>query len=132
MPSLFFYVESSLLQPVEDKPATIEDSSNSEKEAPSLNLDPVVEEVNKVPNAEEEPPMISFDAVESNVQVDIIRQPSPPPILAEVQDLIPPVSVQLAGPKDGIVTPSSENYVCSETPLQLHIVSISVRFSLYW
>lgn len=68
--------------------------------------------------------MISFDTVESNVQVDIIRQPSPPPILAEVQDLIPPVSGQLADPKDGMDNSTSENYVCSEAPLQLHIVRL--------
>ncbi|KAK4794593.1 hypothetical protein SAY86_012587 [Trapa natans] len=110
----------SLLQHVEDKPAIREDSSNSEKEAPSLNLVPIVEDANKVPQAEE-PSMISFDAIESNVQVDIIRQPSPPPVLAEVQDLIQPALEQLSDQKDGMDNPTSESYVCSETPLQLHI-----------
>ncbi|XP_031406827.1 AMSH-like ubiquitin thioesterase 1 [Punica granatum] len=109
------------VQPVEDKPATKEDSSNSEKEAPSLNLVPVVEEVSKVPRAEEEHLMISFDATESTVETKIIRQPSPPPVLAEVQDLIAPASGQLAEPQNGMDNPPREDYICSETPLQLHI-----------
>ncbi|KAK4804165.1 hypothetical protein SAY86_003982 [Trapa natans] len=110
----------SLLQHVEDKPAVREDSSNSKKEAPGLNSVPIVEDANNVPQSVE-PSMISFDAIESNVQVDIIRQPSPPPILAEVQDIIPPALGQLADSKDGMNCPTSESYVCSENPLQLHI-----------
>lgn len=122
-----FCVENSLLQRVEDKPAIKEDTGSSEKETPSLNLVPAVEEVSKVPQAQEEIPMISFDAPESTVDTDIIRQPSPPPVLAEVQDLTPAPG-QLTAPKNEIENPFCEDYVCSETPMQLHIVRLLFYF----
>ncbi|KAK7314569.1 hypothetical protein VNO77_33095 [Canavalia gladiata] len=72
-------------------------------------------------HAREPPALISFEATESSAQIEVIRQPSPPPVLAEVQDLVPAVSphVHDAGCKTEI--PSSDSCVHAESPLQLHI-----------
>lgn len=53
--------------------------------------------------------------------INVIRQPSPPPVLAEAQDLVPTVSphVNEAGCKTE--TLSSDSFVRGEPPLQLHI-----------
>ncbi|PQQ10715.1 AMSH-like ubiquitin thioesterase 1 isoform X1 [Prunus yedoensis var. nudiflora] len=51
----------------------------------------------------------------------IIRQPSPPPVLAEVQDLIPAVSPQVPEVECGLETLSSDDLLRAESPLQLHI-----------
>ena len=76
------------------------------------------------PEPDQEPPsLISFETTETSAQIEVIRQPSPPPVLAEVQDLVPAVSpcVNEAGCKTEI--PSLDNSVHAEDPLQLHIVS---------
>lgn len=56
--------------------------------------------------------LISFEEIPS----DIIRQPSPPPVLAQVQDLVSPDTGPGPGPE------KSTDSVCSESPLELHIV----------
>ncbi|KAL2999547.1 hypothetical protein AAZX31_09G165900 [Glycine max] len=74
------------------------------------------------PEPDQEPPsLISFETTETSAQIEVIRQPSPPPVLAEVQDLVPAVSpcVNEAGCKTEI--PSLDNSVHAEDPLQLHI-----------
>ncbi|RDX97633.1 AMSH-like ubiquitin thioesterase 1 [Mucuna pruriens] len=74
------------------------------------------------PQHDQEPPsLISFETTETSAQIEVIRQPSPPPVLAEVQDLVPAVSpcVNEAGCKTEI--PSSDSCVHAEAPLQLHI-----------
>lgn len=120
------YARSRLLPSVEDKYAVKKDSTELEKETSSSDSNLVVDNGNKVPQTEEEPPMISFETVETTVHADIIRQPSPPPVLAEVQDLIPGVSHEHNDLKCGSDKPASDNYICSESPLQLHIVSVEV------
>lgn len=88
---------------------------------------------------EEPSSLISFDATESPAQSDIIRQPSPPPVLAEVQDvipavsqpssnvlaelqdLIPAVSSQVSEAECGRDTSLQDNLLHAESPLQLHI-----------
>ncbi|XP_030535132.1 AMSH-like ubiquitin thioesterase 1 isoform X2 [Rhodamnia argentea] len=114
-------VPSRLLPSVEDKHAIKKDSTELEKETSSLDSNLVVDDANKVPQTEEEPLMISFETTETTVQAEIIRQPSPPPVLAEVQDLIPGVSHEHNDLKCGLDKPASDNYICSESPLQLHI-----------
>ncbi|KAG5009404.1 hypothetical protein JHK87_017919 [Glycine soja] len=74
------------------------------------------------PQHDQEPPsLISFETTETSAQIEVIRQPSPPPVLAEVQDLVPAVSpcVNEAGCKTEI--PSSDSSVHVEAPMQLHI-----------
>ncbi|KAF8037724.1 hypothetical protein BT93_B0541 [Corymbia citriodora subsp. variegata] len=114
-------IPSRLLPSVEDKHAFKKDASELEKETSSLDSNVIVDNGDKVPQAEEEPLMISFETTDTTVHTDIIRQPSPPPVLAEVQDLIPGVSHEHNDLKCGLDKPASDNYVCAESPLQLHI-----------
>lgn len=116
-------MESRLMPPpTEDRHSIKEEPSRPEEDKSSLVSDAVVEDVAKVPQADKETAMISFDEMEDPVQTNIIRQPSPPPVLAEVQDLVPAVSPQLADPTHGMENSSCETYITSETPLQLHVV----------
>ncbi|KAK1417451.1 hypothetical protein QVD17_26578 [Tagetes erecta] len=74
---------------------------------------------NNKPHVDEPDSLISFEEkIETPVELDIIRQPSPPPVLAEVQDLIPTKSPD-TGPGSG----NPSDGVCSESPLELHISS---------
>lgn len=77
---------------------------------------------------EEPASLISFDAEESPLQSEIIRQPSPPPVLAEVQDLMPTAACPVEEVECGLVKASPDGLICSEDPLQLHIV----RFFYIW
>lgn len=72
---------------------------------------------------QEPPSLISFERTETTPAIEVIRQPSPPPVLAEVLDLVPAASpcVQEAGCKAEIS--STDSCVHAEAPLQLHIVS---------
>lgn len=74
--------------------------------------------------------MISFEAAETPVCTEIIRQPSPPAVLAEVQDLIPAMSPQVAEVEHKVELSSPDDVVRSESPLQLHIVSFLTTLSL--
>ena len=65
--------------------------------------------------------LISFDSEESPLQSEIIRQPSPPPVLAEVQDLMPTAACPIEEVECGLVKSSPDGLICSEDPLQLHI-----------
>lgn len=123
------YARSRLLPSVEDKHAIKKDSTDLEKGTSSLVSNLIVDDGNKLPQTEEEPLMISFETTETTVHTDIIRQPSPPPVLAEVQDLIPGVSHEHNNLTCGLDKPAPDNYVCSESPLQLHIVSLEVLCS---
>ncbi|CAJ1951931.1 unnamed protein product [Sphenostylis stenocarpa] len=74
------------------------------------------------PQHDQEPPsLISFEITETSPQIEVIRQPSPPPVLAEVQDLVPAVSpcVHEAEYKTEILP--TDSCVHAEAPLQLHI-----------
>ncbi|KAI4350927.1 hypothetical protein L6164_005330 [Bauhinia variegata] len=72
-------------------------------------------------NAEEPGSLISFETTEVPAHPDIIRQPSPPPVLAEVQDLVPAVSDHVMEAECKTETPSSDSFVRGDAPLQLHI-----------
>lgn len=97
-------------------------SSNLEHEKSSLESI-VIPINNNKPHVDEPDSLISFEEkLETPVQLDIIRQPSPPPVLAQVQDLVPTTSPE-TGPGSGNLSNGS---VCSESPLELHIVRYSI------
>ncbi|XP_071690819.1 AMSH-like ubiquitin thioesterase 1 isoform X2 [Rutidosis leptorrhynchoides] len=110
--------ENKLLS-LEDGVSTKISSSNLEHEKSSLDLN-VLPNNNNKPHVTEPDSLISFEEkMETSVQPDIIRQPSPPPVLAEVQDLVPATS-----PASTIESGhSTDSVVCSESPLELHISS---------
>lgn len=102
-------------------------SSNNDKKMPHTeelgSLMPLNND-KKMPQAEEIGSLISFDTVET--QVNIVRQPSPPPVLADVQDINPTTSPPVTEAEYGREDLSSDALSCSESPMELHIV----RFSL--
>ncbi|XP_077244622.1 AMSH-like ubiquitin thioesterase 1 [Tasmannia lanceolata] len=70
----------------------------------------------------EEPNVLNTsDSIKTPDQMDIIRQPSPPPVLADVQDLIPLASSEVADSRYGPTKSLQDELVHSESPLQLHI-----------
>uniref|UniRef100_A0A2P2M3D3 AMSH-like ubiquitin thioesterase 1 n=1 Tax=Rhizophora mucronata TaxID=61149 RepID=A0A2P2M3D3_RHIMU len=65
--------------------------------------------------------MISFETIETLAPTDLTRQPSPPAVLAEVQDLLPATSPQRMEAERKMTISSPDDLVRSESPLQLHI-----------
>lgn len=113
--------ENSLQQPVESGSTARTDSINVEPEKSSLESITIsTDEIEKHPT-EEPCSMISFETVEMPVSTDIIKQPSPPPVLAEVQDLIASMSPQVTEAECQSKNLMSDEYDRTE-PLQLHIV----------
>lgn len=110
-------------QSIEEEHTIIKDTSNSEPEKSTL--DPILtqntDDGPMLPT-EELHSLISFESTETPDHTKIIRQPSPPPVLAEVQDLIPAVSPQVPEVECGLETLSSDDLLRAESPLQLHIV----------
>lgn len=114
-----FFWEYSLEQSIEGKNTT---ASNSEPERPSLEPIPTQSsDAVQIPRTEE-PSLISFEPIEPPEHTQLIRQPSPPPVLAEVQDLIPAISPQVSEVESELETLSSDEFLRAESPLQLHIV----------
>ncbi|KAL2342477.1 hypothetical protein Fmac_003762 [Flemingia macrophylla] len=111
---------SSLQQPLEDGSLNKKDNNISEQHR--SDLEPILTQNDdcQEKHADEAPSLISFEETEIPAQIEVIRQPSPPPVLAEVQDLVPAVSpfVHEGGCKTEI---PSDSVVHAESPLQLHI-----------
>lgn len=95
-----------------------EENGGSEQDKSSL--ESVVPPKTDNEQIEESISLISFED-ESASQSEVIRQPSPPPVLVEVQDLIP-ASTPETQTESGLLNASDDALVCSEDPLQLHIV----------
>ncbi|XP_022725462.1 AMSH-like ubiquitin thioesterase 1 isoform X2 [Durio zibethinus] len=73
-------------------------------------------------------PMISFEESETTpVHINVTRQPSPPPVLAEVQDLVNAISPQVTETDCRIENPLADGLVHSESPLQLHIATMMME-----
>lgn len=110
-------------QPVENELPGKNDHSNSEPEVPNTELTLAVGDSQKC-HVDEPCSMISFDESETTpVHINVTRQPSPPPVLAEVQDLVHAITPQVTETDCRIENPSADGIVHSESPLQLHIVS---------
>ncbi|XP_051117007.1 AMSH-like ubiquitin thioesterase 1 [Andrographis paniculata] len=100
-------------------------------------LEPAVQPKNDNQHIKDSDSLISFETDEISSPPKIIRQPSPPPVLADVQDLIPrqpsppPVLADIqdlipslnlsAQPECVLENGSNDASVCSEDPLELHI-----------
>uniref|UniRef100_A0A2N9HZI6 MPN domain-containing protein n=1 Tax=Fagus sylvatica TaxID=28930 RepID=A0A2N9HZI6_FAGSY len=130
----------SMQKTIDDGLAIREDRSNSGHKRSSQELMLTQNDDTQMHCAEELSSLISFETTESPAQPDIIRQPSPPPVLAEVQDLIPAashpcspnvlaeiqdlipaVSSQVIEAECGIKKFPQDKIVHTESPLQLHI-----------
>lgn len=118
---LAVFFTNSVQQSIEDEPTIKKDSSYSELETLGLELTKSNDD-NQAHNTEEPCNLISFETTEIPVCTEVIRQPSPPPVLAEVQDLIPAVSSQASVAESGVEVLSTDEILRAESPLQLHIV----------
>ncbi|KAJ7975139.1 AMSH-like ubiquitin thioesterase 1 [Quillaja saponaria] len=110
-----------LQQSLEDGCLIKKDDCNSEQERSNLESILTLNNDSQTCHVEESSSLISFETIEAPAQTDIVRQPSPPPVLAEVQDLIPTVSPLVAEAACKTETPSPDGFVRAEAPLQLHI-----------
>ncbi|PON94523.1 JAB1/MPN/MOV34 metalloenzyme domain containing protein [Trema orientale] len=107
-------------QPVEEEPTANKDCDRPEHERlPVESAHTQSSDDNQTSHTEDS--LISFETIEAPAHVEIIRQPSPPPVLAEVQDLVPAVSPQVSELECGLDTLVTDELVRAETPLQLHI-----------
>ncbi|KAL9330216.1 hypothetical protein ACSQ67_005219 [Phaseolus vulgaris] len=109
----------SLQQPLEDGSLSDKDNSISEQHRSDLESFVTQSDNSREKHVDEAPSLISFEATEIPTQIEVIRQPSPPPVLAEVQDLIPAVSPHVI--EEGCKTEIQTTDVRAESPLQLHI-----------
>ncbi|XP_028233959.1 AMSH-like ubiquitin thioesterase 1 isoform X2 [Glycine soja] len=111
----------SLQQPLVDGSLTKKDNSISEQHKSDLESILTQSDDCKAKHADEAPSLISFEATEIPAQIEVTRQPSPPPVLAEVQDLVPAMLPHVI--EEGCKTeiPMSDSIVRAESPLQLHI-----------
>ncbi|OMP10024.1 JAB1/Mov34/MPN/PAD-1 [Corchorus olitorius] len=99
---------------------TIDNGENSQKS----HLDKPVDNGENSQKSHLDRPMISFEESETtNVPIKVIRQPSPPPVLAEVQDLVHAISPQVTETDCKVDDLSADGLVRSESPLQLHIAT---------
>lgn len=104
-------------------------SSQQNEERLPLNVSNSARSDDKISTTTEEVSLISFDETTENPPpIKLIRQPSPPPVLAQVQDLIPAVSPQVSEPDFGLDSLPDEA-LRAENPLQLHIVRLSYTVS---
>ncbi|XP_015070862.1 AMSH-like ubiquitin thioesterase 1 [Solanum pennellii] len=114
-------IPSLLKQPLESESSDKKDDISSECGKPCQELMLPVNSDKPVLRLEEPASLISFDVEEIPLQSEIIRQPSPPPVLAEVQDLMPTAACPIEEVECGLVKSSPDGLICSEDPLQLHI-----------
>ncbi|XP_058227822.1 AMSH-like ubiquitin thioesterase 1 isoform X1 [Rhododendron vialii] len=112
--------ENSLRQAPENGVLSEKASSASENKKLHIEAITPLNDDEKMNRDEEPASLISFESVETPLQTAIIRQPSPPPVLADVQDLIPP-SDPVTEADHGMEYSLSGGLVSSESPLQLHI-----------
>lgn len=116
-------VTNSLCQPFEGGVATQKDGCKLEAENSTLESVLSLNDDGRLSLHPEEPcSAVTSDTTEAPVQIDIIRQPSPPPVLADVHDLIPNASTQVTDLTTGPEKSLQDELVRSESPLQLHIV----------
>ncbi|KAM1081324.1 hypothetical protein ACFX19_016046 [Malus domestica] len=106
---------------IKDEKTNINDASDLEPERSSL--EPILTQTTDGGQKDctaELCSLISFESTETPDDTKLVRQPSPPPVLAEVQDLIPAISSQASEVECGLETLSSDE-LRAESPLELHI-----------
>ncbi|KAK9105778.1 hypothetical protein Scep_022622 [Stephania cephalantha] len=110
----------SLQQPLQDD-VLVEKDTNSDLEKStyesvlSLNVD------NQSFSTDISSSLDSLDKVKPIIQMDIVRQPSPPPMLADVQDLIPAMPPQVTDLGCKLEDSLQDELIRSKSPLELHI-----------
>ncbi|XP_068636960.1 AMSH-like ubiquitin thioesterase 1 [Aristolochia californica] len=114
-------IPSTLLQPVENGALSEKNGVKSDPDKSTLEAVFSLDDGRWTSPSEEPCSLTSSNTIEGSPQTDIIRQPSPPPVLTDVQDLIPPNSSQPLDLNPEPVKLLEDELVQSESPLQLHI-----------
>ena len=127
---LWFHLSNSLHQPFEGGVTIEKDQYKSEPEKSTLESVLQLNIGRWSLHAEEPCPTVISDTTEAPVQTDIIRQPSPPPVLADVHDLMSITSTQVTDLTSGPENSFQDELVCHEPPSQLHIVRFCRFFYL--
>ncbi|KAL6010857.1 hypothetical protein ACLOJK_001299 [Asimina triloba] len=111
----------SLIQLAEDESIPAKDGVNLEPERSRLESVLSLDDGRWSVAADEPRPVTTSDTVVASNQIDIIRQPSPPSVLADVQDLVPANSSQVIDLRSEPAKSLQDEFIHSESPLQLHI-----------
>ncbi|VVB00852.1 unnamed protein product [Arabis nemorensis] len=120
---LFSPVEIPSFQQFVDSKPMITNGSNDKPEIPTVESSSTSSENIQKNYTEELSSMISFEEPESVNDNSFIRQPSPPPVLAEVQDLAPALCPEAREAECKIENPLPDESLRSESPLELHIAT---------
>lgn len=112
-------VDMPSLQPLQDKPAPGKESDALENERSPLEEVLSLHVDGSLVDTKEPSSLITLDVTETP-SVDIIRELSPPPVRAEVQDLAALTS-EVSHSISGQTTPFQDEIVRTESPLQVHI-----------
>ncbi|CAM8981114.1 unnamed protein product [Rhodiola kirilowii] len=119
MPSLQQYQPPQTIQ--DDQRLKRENSNcEGELEGSSLETVPPPKDDQKC-SSKELGSLISFEPMDVPPPTKLIRQPSPPPVLAEVQDLAPVVQPQVTEAVCGTENVPEDNLVSSGAPLELYL-----------
>ncbi|KAJ6813213.1 AMSH-like ubiquitin thioesterase 1 isoform X1 [Iris pallida] len=110
----------SLHQPTKDELVAAEDKG--EPEHTKSPLEEVLSLHDTGVHTEEPSTLSTLDVTEvpGSINMNIIREPSPPPVLAEVQDLAT-ISSELSNPISVQATSVQDELVRAESPLEVHI-----------
>ncbi|CAH2036176.1 unnamed protein product [Thlaspi arvense] len=119
----FSPVEIPSFQKLLDSKPMLTNGSNQEPERPVVESSSNPSENIKKDYTDELSSMISFEEPEGVNDNNIIRQPSPPPVLAEVQDLVPALCPEVREAECNIENPLPDESLRSESPLELHIAT---------
>ncbi|XP_058087253.1 AMSH-like ubiquitin thioesterase 1 [Magnolia sinica] len=111
----------SLVQPAEDGAEVLKAGEKSEPERSTIESVLSLDDGRWSVHAEQPSSMATSNIVESPIQMDIIRQPAPPPVLADIQNLVPVTSSEAFDSINGPAKSFQDELIHSESPLQLHI-----------
>ncbi|KAF3574626.1 hypothetical protein F2Q69_00058448 [Brassica cretica] len=114
---------NSFRQQFVDSKPMITNGSNNEPEKPIVESSSTPSESIQKNYTEELSSMISFEEEESVNDNNIIRQPSPPPVLAEVQDLAHGLCHEANEVECNIDNSLPDESLRAESPLELHIAT---------
>lgn len=126
MPCLYL---NSLPQPKLDDPA-VKDNDTSYQDNTILAEVLSLHDGGASFHGEQPSSMISFDDTEVPTKMDLIRDPSPPPVRAEVEELVALTS-QLSNSVEQTALSANE-LVGSESPLEVHIVRYPTLVCFYF
>ncbi|URE30026.1 AMSH-like ubiquitin thiolesterase [Musa troglodytarum] len=115
-----FLMDECLLQPTENKPVAVKENDTLESERSMFEVLSLQENVTR--RHEERRRMINLDVSDVNPKMDIIKGLSPPPALAEVQDVVVAAQVSKSSNPQTVSLPNE--LIRAESPQEVHISTV--------